>query len=65
MNISETIKELSAKNINKRIRIILLIIYAIIMFLTIQVKINTIVFILLFAVAPISVYFYVKTIFSK
>ncbi len=65
MNINEAIKELSSKNINKKVRIILLIAYALIMFLTIQIKINTIVFILLFAVAPISIYFYVKAIFPK
>ena len=65
LNLNESIKELLSKKINKKIKIILLIIYALIMFFTIQIKINTIVFILLFAVAPISIYFYVKTIFPK
>lgn len=65
LNLSESIKELFSKKINKKIRIILLIVYALIMFLTIQIEINTIGFILLFAVAPITIYFYVKTIFPK
>lgn len=65
LNLSESIKELFSKKNNKKIKIILLVIYALIMFFTIQIQINTIGFILLFAVAPISIYFYVKTIFPK
>jgi len=50
---------------DKNSRIILLIIYAVIMFITIQNELNTIIFILLFAVTPISVYFFVKKNFPN
>lgn len=63
LDINEYIKKISSINFDKRTRIILLIIYALIMFTTIQSEINTIVFILLFAVVPIAIYFFVKSIF--
>ena len=51
--------------LEKRTRIVILIIYAVIMFSAIQIKISMITFIVLFAVLPIVIYFYVKTIFPK
>ena len=65
MNLYEKIKSLLDKNFQKKTKIILMIAYAIIMFLAIQSEINTIFFILLFAVVPIGIYFYVKSIFPK
>lgn len=52
-------------NINKKNKTILLIVYGLLMFITIYNEINTVVFILLFVVAPISIYFIVKKIFPK
>ena len=52
-------------NLDKRTRIIIMIVYAVIMFTAIQTKISMITFIILFAVLPIVIYFYVKTIFPK
>jgi hypothetical protein len=51
--------------LEKRTRIIILIVYAVIMFTAIQTKISMITFIILFAVLPVVIYFYVKTIFPK
>jgi len=51
--------------LGKRTRIVLMIVYAVIMFTAIQTKISMITFIILFAVLPIIIYFYVKTIFPK
>ena len=51
--------------IDKKSRIILLLIYAMIMFATIANEINTITFVILFVVAPISIYYFVKNIFPK
>lgn len=65
MNLNEYIKKISVINFNRKTKIILLVVYALIMFTTIQSEINTIIFILLFAVAPISIYFFVKSIFPK
>lgn len=52
-------------NLDKRTRIIIMIVYAVIMLTAIQTKISMITFIILFAVLPIVIYFYVKTIFPK
>ena len=52
-------------NLDKRSRIIVLLVYASIMFISIQSQIGLINFILLFAVLPIGIYFYVKKIFPK
>ncbi len=52
-------------NLDKRSRIIVLLVYAAIMFISIQSQIGLINFILLFAVLPIGIYFYVKKIFPK
>lgn len=46
-------------------RIILLVVYAFVMFFSIINEIDTIVFIFLFVVAPIAIYFFVKKIFPK
>ena len=46
-------------------RIVLLLLYAIIMFLTISFEIDTPYFLLLFIVAPIVIYLFVKKIFPK
>lgn len=65
MDINEYIKKLSSINFEKRTKTILLIIYAAIMFIAIQNEINTITFIILFAIVPIAIYYYVKSIFPK
>jgi len=52
-------------NLDKRARIIIMIIYALIMFISIQIKIGIITFIILFAILPIVIYLYVKSIFPK
>ncbi|MCD4757847.1 MAG: hypothetical protein K8R39_06210 [Arcobacteraceae bacterium] len=46
-------------------KIILLLLYAIIMLISITFQIDTIYFLLLFAVAPIVIYLFVKKIFPK
>ena len=51
--------------LEKKTRIIIMIVYAVIMFTAIQTKISMITFIILFAVLPTVIYFYVKTIFPK
>jgi len=51
--------------LEKKTRIIILIIYAVIMLSSIQIKISIVTFIILFAVFPGLIYFYVKTIFPK
>ena len=51
--------------LEKKTRIIIMIVYAVIMFTAIQTKISMITFIILFAVLPVVIYFYVKTIFPK
>lgn len=51
--------------LEKKTRIIILIIYAVIMFSAIQIKISLVTFIILFAVLPVIIFFYVKTIFPK
>jgi len=50
---------------DRKNRIILLAIYAFVMFFSIINEIDTIVFIFLFVVAPIAIYFFVKKIFPK
>ena len=52
-------------NLDKRARIVIMIIYALIMFISIQIKIGIITFIILFAILPIVIYLYVKSIFPK
>lgn len=51
--------------LEKKHRIILMIIYALVMFISIQSQMGLISFILLFVVAPISIYIYVKKLFPK
>lgn len=51
--------------LEKKTRIIILVIYAVIMFTAIQIKISLVTFIILFAVLPVIIFFYVKTIFPK
>ena len=46
-------------------RIILLLLYAIIMVVSIRFQIDTIYFLVLFVVAPIVIYLFVKKIFPK
>lgn len=53
------------KNLDRKSRIIIMIIYAVLMFISIQLKIGLLIFILLFAVLPISIYLYVKKIFPR
>ena len=57
------IKKLS--NLDKRTRVIIMFIYAVVMFIVIQTKISIITFFILFAVVPTIIYFYIKTIFPK
>lgn len=65
MNLYEKLKNLLDKDFEKKTKIILMIVYGIIMFIAIQSQMNTIIFILLFAITPIAIYFYVKNIFPK
>lgn len=65
MDLNEYLSKLSSINLEKKTRIVLLIVYALIMFVAIQSQMNIITFILLFAVVPIGVYIYVKKIFPK
>lgn len=51
--------------LEKKTKIIILIIYAVVMFTTIQMNMGIVTFIILFAVLPTVIYFYVKTIFPK
>ncbi|XOB61256.1 hypothetical protein ACMC56_11640 [Campylobacterota bacterium DY0563] len=51
--------------LEKKHRIILMIIYAVIMFISIQSQMDLISFVLLFAVAPIAIFIYVKKLFLK
>jgi 4-hydroxybenzoate polyprenyltransferase len=53
------------KNINTKQRVILLALYAVVMFSTIAWQINMLNFIALFVVAPVVIYFFVKKIFPK
>jgi hypothetical protein len=46
-------------------RIILLLLYAIIMVVSITFQIDTIYFVLLFVIAPVVIYLFVKKIFPK
>jgi hypothetical protein len=46
-------------------RIVLLVLYAIIMFFSISPEIDTIYFLLFFIVTPMAVYLFVKKIFPK
>ena len=50
---------------DKNSRIVLLILYAIIMFSTIISEMNMIFFILIFIIAPVSIYYIVKYIFPQ
>jgi uncharacterized membrane protein len=65
LSLYEKLKNLFDKNLEKKTKMILMIVYAVMMFSAIQSQINTIMFILLFAVLPIGIYFYVKSIFPK
>lgn len=65
MTIYEKIKNLIEKATSKNAKLILMLIYGIIMLVSIQFKINLITFILIFAVVPIAIYFYVIKIFPK
>ena len=65
MDLNQYISNLSNIKFSRKNRIILLALYAIIMFSAIVSEINLIVFILLFAIVPISIYFIVKQIFPK
>ena len=65
LDLYEKLKNLSDKNFEKKTKIILMIVYAIIMFTAIQSKMNIVVFIILFAVVPIAIYFYIRKIFPK
>ncbi|WP_320034521.1 hypothetical protein [Halarcobacter sp.] len=51
--------------LEKKHRIILMIIYAVIMFISIQAQMGLISFIILFAVLPIVIFIYVKKLFPK
>jgi hypothetical protein len=65
LNLHQYLDDLSNMQINKNTRIILLVLYALIMFSTIMSEINTLIFIVLFVIVPISVYAFVKIIFPK
>lgn len=52
-------------NLEKKTRIILMIVYAVIMLTAIQTKISIVTFIIFFAVLPIVIYFCVKRVLPK
>lgn len=65
MNINDYLDKFSSINLDKRARIALMFLYALIMFISIQSQMNTITFILLFAIVPLGIYIYVKKIFPE
>lgn len=65
MDLKKYIDEWSNMKFDKNSRITLLVVYAVVMFFTIAKGINTVMFILLFVVAPIGIYLFVKQIFPK
>jgi hypothetical protein len=65
LDINGFINKLSNIKLEKKHKMILMLVYALIMFVSIQSQINLVTFILLFAVIPIGIYFYVKKIFPK
>ena len=65
MKLSNFFENFSNMQINKTTKIILLVLYASVMFSTIMSEINTLTFILLFVIVPVAIYFLVKTIFPK
>ena len=65
MDLHRYIEDLSHFKLNKQTRIVLFVLYAVIMFATIMSKINTLIFIILFVIVPITVYFFVKIIFPN
>lgn len=65
MNLHKYLDDLSQLKFTKNTRIVLLALYAVLMFVTISTKINTLIFIILFVIVPVSIYFLVKIIFPK
>lgn len=65
MDLKKYINDWSQFKFDKNSRKVLLIIYAIIMFSSISSEMNTIIFIILFVVLPISIYSFVKYIFPN
>ena len=63
--ISKYIYDILNMKFNKNARIVLLAVYAAIMFSTIANEINIIVFVLLFAIIPVFTLFIVKQMFPK
>lgn len=62
MEFQNYLEQLSKIKLDKNRRVIILLVYAIIMFATIISEVNTIIFIILFVIAPISIYYFVKNI---
>lgn len=62
---NEILQKFQNLKFEKNQRIILLLVYALIMFAAIQSQLGLISFILLFAIAPIGIYLFVLKIFPK
>lgn len=65
MDFKKYINDWAQFKFDKNSRLLLLVIYAVIMISSISSQINTFVFIILFAILPISIYTFVKYIFPK
>lgn len=65
MDINKYINSFSNIKLQKNHKILLMVVYAVIMFIAIQAQMNLISFILLFAVLPVGIYFFVRKIFPK
>ncbi|MEA2018579.1 MAG: hypothetical protein U9N59_09035 [Campylobacterota bacterium] len=63
MKLQEYLNNTLNSEFSRYSKIILMLIYAIIMFGSILNEINIFVFILLFAIAPLSIYYFTKKIF--
>ena len=63
MNLKKTIDDLFQLKFDKTSKTIILFLYAVIMILSISNQIDMILFLVLFAILPISIYAYVKYIF--
>lgn len=62
---NEIFKKLQNLKLEKNQRIILMVIYALLMFIAIQSQLGLISFVILFAIAPIGIYLFVLKIFPK
>lgn len=62
---NEILRKLQYIKLEKIQRIILLFVYALLMFIAIQSQLGLISFVILFAIAPIGIYLFVLKIFPK